>query len=88
MRGISADHIVDDLNNWLERSPEGNVAHELGWAMTQEGPIDQTIYRATAKFRGVTLGEGQGASREVAKGVASKQALTFLNLNGLPRRQA
>jgi dsRNA-specific ribonuclease len=37
--------------------------------------------------RGVTLGEGQGTSRELAKSAASKNALTYLNLNGLPRRQ-
>jgi hypothetical protein len=51
MRGIFADHIVEALSNWLQRSLEGNVAHELSWAMTQDGPNDQEIHRATAICR-------------------------------------
>lgn len=81
------DCIVDDLNTWLQRSPEGDVSHELILAITQGGPDNLTIYGATVRFRGVTLGEGQGTSRELAKTAASKNALTYLNLNGLPRRQ-
>ncbi|KAN0128586.1 hypothetical protein V8E53_013631 [Lactarius tabidus] len=84
-RGL--DYIADDLNTWLQRSPEGDVSREISWEMTQGGPDNQTIYGATVKFRGVTLGEGKGTSREPAKSAASKNALIYLKLNGLPRRQ-
>ena len=50
-----ADHIVDELITLLRRSPEGNVAHELSWAMTQDVPNNQDIYRATAKCRYNTI---------------------------------
>ena len=48
MCGILADH-VDDLNKWLQRSPEGDVSHELIWAMILDCPNNETIYRATTK---------------------------------------
>lgn len=50
-RNFVADHIVDELNTWLQRSTEGNVAHELTWAMTQFGPSNQDTHCATAKCR-------------------------------------
>lgn len=51
-------------------------------------PFNETHLSSTfPPVRGVTLGEGQGASRELAKNEASRNALTYLNLNGLPRRQ-
>ena len=47
MRGTLADHTID-LNNWLQRTPEGNIAHELTWEMVQEGPNNDAIHHATA----------------------------------------
>ena len=46
-----ADPIVDELITWLQRSLEGNVAHELSWVMAQGVPNNQDIHRATAKCR-------------------------------------
>jgi hypothetical protein len=51
MHGIFADYIVDDLNAWLQRSPEGDVSREISWEMTQGGPDNQTIYGATVRCR-------------------------------------
>lgn len=50
MRGTLVDHVVA-LNNWLQRSPEGNVTHELSWSYTQRGPNNQAVHRATAMSR-------------------------------------
>ena len=50
----SVDRKVDPivgLNNWLQRSPEGNVTRHFTWAMAQTGPSDQAVYHATAKCR-------------------------------------
>jgi hypothetical protein len=55
MHGNFADCIVDDLNTWLQRSPEGDVSHELSWAITQGGPDNQTIYGATVRCRHNTV---------------------------------
>jgi hypothetical protein len=50
MRGTLADYTIE-LNKWLQRSPEGNVAHELTWAMAQEGPNNDAVHCATASRR-------------------------------------
>ena len=50
MRGTLADPIVA-LNNWLQRSPDGNVTHELSWSYTQTGPNNQAVHHATAMCR-------------------------------------
>ena len=39
------------LNNWLQRSPEGNVTRHFTWAMAQTGPSNQAVHHATAKCR-------------------------------------
>lgn len=56
-REFFADYVVEAVNIWLQRSPEGNVAHELSWTMTQDrpnyqdGPDYQDIHRAIARCR-------------------------------------
>lgn len=83
----AVDYVVD-LNNWLQSSPEGDVAAGLTWAMTQEGQNHKAVHHAVAKFRGVNIGEGQGTSKGIAKRAAAEQALIYLNQNPLPQRQA
>lgn len=39
------------LNNWLQRSPEGNLTRHFTWAMAQTGPSNQAVHHATAKCR-------------------------------------
>ena len=50
MRGIFADYVVE-LNHWLQVTIEGNIAHELTWTMTCEGPPNKAVHRATANRR-------------------------------------
>lgn len=40
-------HIVA-LNNWLQKSPEGNVTRDFCWVTKKEGPIHGTVYHTTA----------------------------------------
>ncbi|KAH9059700.1 hypothetical protein EDB87DRAFT_1621104 [Lactarius vividus] len=77
------DHVVA-LNNFLQRSPEGNVCPELTWQMIQEGPNNQAIYQAVAMARGITFGMGRGVSRGLAKRAAAKEAFGYLSKHGLP----
>ncbi|KAH8982427.1 hypothetical protein EDB92DRAFT_1952318 [Lactarius akahatsu] len=86
MRGTFADHVVA-FNNRLQKSPEGNVAAELTWELVQDGPNNQATHTATAIFRGVTLGSGQGLSKGLAKRAAAKQAVLYLDEHGLPENQ-
>ncbi|KAH9002428.1 hypothetical protein EDB86DRAFT_307815 [Lactarius hatsudake] len=81
----SADYVVE-FNNRLQQSHEGNVAAELIWKMIQDGPNNKAIHTATAMFRGVTLGSGQGLSKGLAKRAAAKQAVLYLDEYGLPER--
>ncbi|KAH9062260.1 hypothetical protein EDB87DRAFT_332385 [Lactarius vividus] len=80
------DYVVE-FNNRLQKSPEGNVAAELTWAMIQDGPNNNAIHTATAIFRGVTLGSGKGLSKGLAKRAAAKQAVPYLDEHGLPEKQ-
>ncbi|KAF8257413.1 hypothetical protein EI94DRAFT_1758494 [Lactarius quietus] len=84
--GFGADHIVN-LNNWLQSSPEGILTRELSWAFYQVGPNNRATHHATAKLRGICLGNGVGESKSRAKNAAAEQALQYLSVNGLPGPQ-
>jgi hypothetical protein len=54
MCGILADY-TNELNEWLQLTPEGNVAHELEWEMIQRGPNHKAEHCATASRRSNTI---------------------------------
>ena len=39
---------VRDLNNFLQRQPEGNATKDFQWHLTREGPEHGTVYHVTA----------------------------------------
>ena len=39
---------VRDLNNFLQARPEGNLAKEVKWSSTREGPDHDALYHVTA----------------------------------------
>lgn len=47
MCGTLADYNIV-LNDWLQRHPDGNVAHELRWDIAQNGPNHNVVHSATA----------------------------------------
>ncbi|KAI9439540.1 hypothetical protein H4582DRAFT_1535387 [Lactarius indigo] len=74
---------VRDLNNYLQGHPSGNLTSQLSWELMQEGLSHELTYNAYAKFRGVEIGHGCGASKSLAKREAAVQALQRLKTASL-----